>query len=64
MSLCRRAVAVAAVRAVPRVVASPDFHPLIARAKDAAAGAVLVAAIGAAVVGLLVLGPPLLARIG
>lgn len=40
---------------------SPDPQPLVGRAKDAAAGAVLVAAIGAAAVGLLVLGPHLLA---
>lgn len=45
-------------------VVSPEAHPLVARAKDAAAGAVLIAAAGAAVVGLLVLGPPLWARIG
>jgi diacylglycerol kinase (ATP) len=43
---------------------SPEFHPLVARAKDAAAGAVLLAALAAAVAGLLVLGPPLCARLG
>ena len=42
----------------------PDRHPLVGRAKDAAAGAVLLAATGAAVIGLLVLGPPLLAWLG
>ena len=42
-------------------VASPEFHPLVERAKDVAAGAVLIAAIGAAVVGALVFGPRLLA---
>jgi len=42
-------------------VASPEFHPLVAKAKDVAAGAVLIAALGAVVVGALVLGPPLLA---
>jgi diacylglycerol kinase (ATP) len=41
-------------------VASPSFHPLVERAKDVAAGAVLVTAAGALVVGLLVFGPPLL----
>jgi diacylglycerol kinase (ATP) len=41
-------------------VASPDFHPRIEKAKDMAAAAVLIAAVGAAVIGLLVLGPPLL----
>ena len=40
-------------------VAAPEFHPLVEKAKDVAAGAVLIAAIGAAGVGLLVLGPPL-----
>jgi len=44
-------------------VASLERHPGIERAKDAAAGAVLLAAIGAALVGLLVLGPPLLAAL-
>lgn len=45
-------------------VASPEFHPLVEKAKDVAAGAVLIAAIGAAAVGLLVLGPPLLRSLG
>jgi diacylglycerol kinase (ATP) len=45
-------------------VASPEFHPLVQHAKDVAAGAVLLAALGAAIIGLLVLGPPLLAWIG
>jgi diacylglycerol kinase len=39
---------------------SPERHPLIGRAKDVAAGAVLLSAIASAIVGLLVLGPPLL----
>lgn len=43
-------------------VASPEFHPLVERAKDVAAGAVLIAACGALVIGLLVLLPPLLER--
>jgi diacylglycerol kinase len=38
-------------------LASPAIHPLAARAKDVAAGAVLVTAIAAAVIGLLILGP-------
>jgi diacylglycerol kinase (ATP) len=41
-------------------VASPQFHPLVKRAKDVAAGAVLISAIGAGVVGVLVFGPRLL----
>jgi diacylglycerol kinase len=36
---------------------SPVRHPLAARAKDAAAGAVLVAAVGSLIIGLLVLVP-------
>ncbi len=36
---------------------SPDYHPLAGKVKDMAAGAVLLAAIGAVVVGALVLGP-------
>lgn len=38
---------------------SPDHHELARRAKDAAAGAVLILAIVAVVVGGLILGPPL-----
>ncbi len=41
-----------------------EYHPLAKRAKDVAAGAVLTAAMTAVVVGLLILGPPLLARLG
>lgn len=39
---------------------SPDIHPIAAKAKDVAAGAVLVAAIGSVVVGALVFGPHVL----
>lgn len=42
-------------------LASPDFHPLAGKAKDIAAGAVLLAAAGAAAVGALVFGPHLFA---
>ena len=42
---------------------SPQEHPLAKIAKDVAAAAVLVAALGAVVVGLLLLGPPLLDRL-
>jgi diacylglycerol kinase (ATP) len=38
-------------------VASPEFHPLVKTAKDVAAAAVLIAAAGAVVVGLLIFGP-------
>jgi diacylglycerol kinase (ATP) len=41
-------------------VASPDFHPIAEKAKDVAAGAVLLAACGAAVIGVMVLGPHVL----
>ena len=38
-------------------VASPNFHPIAGRAKDVAAGAVLLAAVGAVIIGALVFGP-------
>jgi len=41
----------------------PEQHPLVARAKDSAAAAVLLAAIAAATIGLLVLGRPLFVRL-
>jgi len=43
---------------------SPRYSKVAKRAKDIAAGAVLVAAIGACIVGLILLGPPLLDMIG
>jgi diacylglycerol kinase (ATP) len=45
-------------------VASPEFHPLVEKAKDVAAGAVLISALGAAVVGLLVFVPYLVLAFG
>ncbi len=42
-------------------LASPEQHPLAERAKDVAAGGVLLAALAAAVIGLLVFGPRVLA---
>ena len=42
---------------------SPEYHPLAKRVKDVAAGAVLLAAMFAVIVGLLLLGPPLWARL-
>lgn len=42
-------------------VASPEFHPLVEKSKDVAAGAVLLCALGSIVVGLLVFGPRLAA---
>ncbi len=40
---------------------APERHPLVGRAKDLAAAGVLLTSMGAAGVGLLVFGPPLLA---
>jgi diacylglycerol kinase (ATP) len=42
--------------------AQPEFHPLIEKAKDVAAGAVLLAALGALTVGVLVFAPHLAGR--
>jgi diacylglycerol kinase (ATP) len=39
---------------------SPEFHPLAGKAKDAAAGAVLVVALAALAVGLCIFGPKLI----
>jgi diacylglycerol kinase (ATP) len=40
-------------------VASPDFHPLIEKAKDVAAGGVLISALGSVLIGVLIFGPHL-----
>jgi len=40
-------------------LAQPNFHPLAGMAKDVAAGAVLVTAIQAVLVGIVIFGPPL-----
>src|SRR5882672_8152053 len=40
-------------------VASPEFHPLAEKAKDVAAGAVLITAIGSVLIGIVVFGPHL-----
>lgn len=45
-------------------LASPELHPLAAKAKDVAAGAVLVAATGSLIVGVLVFGPHVLKLLG
>jgi diacylglycerol kinase len=44
-------------------VASPAFHPLAEKAKDVAAGAVLITAIGSVLLGIIILGPYLLTEI-
>jgi diacylglycerol kinase len=44
-------------------LASPEVHPLAKTAKDIAAGMVLLAAIASVAVGLIILGPPLWAKL-
>lgn len=41
-------------------VASPEFHPLVEKAKDVAAGAVLLTAMGSLIIAALIVGPRLL----
>lgn len=41
-----------------------EYHPLAKTAKDVAAGAVLIAAVTAIIVGVLLLGPPLMTKLG
>jgi len=41
-------------------VASPDFHPLVKKSKDVAAGAVLLSVVGAAVIGAIIFLPYML----
>ena len=43
---------------------SAEFHPLVEKAKDVAAGGVLICALGAVALALLVFGPYLLAALG
>ena len=38
-------------------VTSPEFHPLVKKSKDVAAGAVLLSAIGAVIIGLIIFVP-------
>ena len=45
-------------------VASPEFHPIVEKAKDVAAGAVLMAAIGAVAIGILIFQPHLMQLLG
>ncbi len=45
-------------------LASPQKHPLAKVGKDVGAAAVLIAAIASTIIGVLVLGPPLLEKIG
>lgn len=53
----------AAVEAVVNL-ASPNYHPMAKVAKDVAAAAVLLGAVSSALIGLLILAPPLLAKLG
>jgi len=43
---------------------SPEYHPLAKQVKDLAAAAVLTLAMISVVIGLLLIGPPLLAQLG
>jgi len=43
-------------------LASPELHPLAKVGKDVGAAAVLIAAMASVIIGLLILGPPLLQR--
>ena len=45
-------------------VASPDFHPVVQKAKDVAAGAVLISAIGSVLIGAVVAAPYLSVLLG
>lgn len=45
-------------------LASPQKHPLAKVGKDVGAAAVLIAAIASTIIGVLVLGPPLIEKIG
>ena len=45
-------------------VVSPDFHPLVKKSKDVAAGAVLISAMGAVAVGLTTFLPHLMTFLG
>jgi len=53
-----------AIEAVVDLAIGREFHPLARIAKDCAAGAVLIAAIGSCLVAFLLLLPPLLTRMG
>jgi diacylglycerol kinase len=45
-------------------IAAPDIHPMAQVGKDVASAAVLLGVVASIVVGLLIMGPPLLARLG
>ena len=45
-------------------IAAPDIHPMAKVGKDVASAAVLLGVVASIVVGLLIMGPPLLVRLG
>ena len=53
----------AAVEAVVNL-ASPKFHPMAKVGKDVASAAVLLGVVASVIVGVLILGPPLFAKLG
>ncbi len=53
----------AAVEAVINII-SPDYHPMAKVGKDVASAAVLLGVVASVIIGILLLGPPLLAKIG
>lgn len=44
-------------------LASPDLHPLAKAGKDVGAASVLIAAASALIIGILLLGPPLVSKL-
>jgi len=44
-------------------LASPNLHPLARAGKDVGAAAVLIAALSSIIIGLLILGPPLVSKV-
>ena len=53
----------AAVEAVINII-SPDYHPMAKVGKDVASAAVLLGVVASVIIGVLILGPPLVARLG
>jgi len=53
----------AAIEAVINL-ASPDWHPMAKVGKDVASAAVLLGVVASVIIGLLILGPPLLVKLG
>ena len=45
-------------------VTSPDFHPLVEKAKDVAAGGVLITSLGSIVIAVLIFGPYIMKYMG